>query len=79
MKAVGDSDSPGRTVKRTILGACAGAFLGVVLPIPFGMLCVWVGGDPSGVAAVTFLPIVTLPLGLYFGGMNGARSASGGD
>ena len=52
-----------------ILGTLVGSVLGVLLPFVWWKVEILLGGDVTGAAALSFFPIVGIPLGAFIGGM----------
>ncbi len=58
--------------RRVALGAILGGIIGLGIPVVFALLYLGLGGDPQGAGAISFFPIVLIPLGLFLGGMVGS-------
>jgi hypothetical protein len=54
---------------RVALWALIGGLLGLAIPVVFALLYLALGGDPQGGGAISFLPILLIPLGAIVGGI----------
>jgi hypothetical protein len=59
-------------IGKIALGAIFGGIVGLGVPVIIALLYLALGGDPQGAGAISFFPIVLIPLGLFLGGMVGS-------
>lgn len=69
---------------RQTIGGVIGGVLGIGIPALIAAIYVWRGGDPTAAGALSFIPILTLPMGIALGVLVGhltskGRGTSGGD
>jgi hypothetical protein len=60
-----------RGFRKVALGALIGGLAGLAIPVVFALLYLAFGGDPQAGGAISFFPIVLIPLGAFLGGVAG--------
>jgi hypothetical protein len=58
--------------RNVVWGAFLGGIIGLGIPVVVAVLYLALGRDPQGAGAISFFPIVLIPLGLFLGGMVGS-------